>query len=214
MSAVPDLALVPSRTALVVVDMQNDFVRAGAPMEVPTARDTLDAHRALIAAARELAMPVIFTRFLAGPEPSLVWRWSPRLAPPDRACWKGVLRTYDDVTDELDGSAVVDELGVQPDDPQVEKYGYDAFHETHAAALLRAHARDTIIVTGTVTQICVSDTVRGAFHRGIGVVVAADAVSSYDEELHRTTLRGLELKYARVADSSAIIAELRDHAAR
>lgn len=213
MIGVPDLVLDPLRSALVVVDMQNDFVRAGAPMEVPTARDTIEVHRALIRAARDHDMPVVFTRFLAGPEPTLVWRWSPRLAPPVHACWKGVMRAYDDIEGEHDGSAVIDELDVRTTDLQVEKYGYDAFHGTNAAAVLHALGRDTIVVTGTVTQICVSDTVRGAFHHQIGVVVASDAVSSYDEELHRSTLRGLEMKYARVCDSAAIIAELRDHKA-
>jgi nicotinamidase-related amidase len=209
MSTIPDLTLVPTRTALAIVDMQNDFVRSGAPMEVPTARDTIGAQKDLIRAARELGMPVVFTRFLAGPQPSLVWRWSPRLAPPDCACWKGVYRTYQDVEGERDGSAVIDELDVRPDDIVIDKYGYDAFHETYLAAALRAHGRDTVVVAGTVTQICVSDTVRGAFHRGFGVVVAADGVSSYDEELHRTTLRGVEMKYGRVAPSDVVIAELR-----
>lgn len=204
------IRLKPESAALVVVDMQNDFVRTGAPMEVPDARATIRAHLDLIAAARELSLPILFTRFIAGPRRTLVWEWSPALATDVRACWKGVRRHYDDVTGARDGSAVIDELGVRDDDHQIEKFGYDAFHETRSAAILRAAGRDTIVVTGTVTQICVSDTVRGAFHRDIGVVVAEDAVSSYDEELHRTTLRGLGQKYARVATSQAIIDELRD----
>lgn len=202
------IRLRPADSALIVVDMQNDFVRAGAPMEVPDARATIPAHLELIEAARSHDMPVVFTRFLAGPQRTLVWEWSPALAPDVRACWKGVRRRYDDADAELDGSAVIDELGLQEGDHQVEKFGYDAFHETYLASLLRANGRGTVIVTGTVTQICVADTVRGAFHRNLGVVVAEDAVSSYDEELHRTTLRGIRLKYGRVESSRVIVDEL------
>jgi nicotinamidase-related amidase len=49
--------------ALLIVDMQNDFVRQGAPLEVPDARDTLDVHRALITAFRECGRPVIYPTF-------------------------------------------------------------------------------------------------------------------------------------------------------
>jgi ureidoacrylate peracid hydrolase len=64
------------------------------------------------------------------------------------------------------------------------------------------------VVTGTVTQICVEDTVHGAFHEGYRTVVVSDAVSSYDEELHRATLRNIDLKYGRVLSANEVLAEL------
>ncbi len=74
--------------ALLIVDMQNDFVRAGAPLEVPDARATFDVHRRLIRLFRDIGAPVVYTRFLATPEPSLLWRWSPQFAPPTLCCRK------------------------------------------------------------------------------------------------------------------------------
>ena len=59
--------------ALVIVDMQNDFVRVGAPLEVPESRPTIPAHQALLAVCRERRIPVIYTKFVAGPERTLVW---------------------------------------------------------------------------------------------------------------------------------------------
>ena len=50
--------------ALVIVDMQNDFVRTGAPLEVPDARGTIDVQRRLLAAFRARRLPVLYTRFL------------------------------------------------------------------------------------------------------------------------------------------------------
>ena len=56
-----------SAAALLVVDLQNDFVREGAPQEVPDARATLPAVKALLGACREAGVPVLFTRYTAGP---------------------------------------------------------------------------------------------------------------------------------------------------
>jgi nicotinamidase-related amidase len=196
------------RTALLVVDMQNDFVRAGAPMEVPDARGTIDAQRELIGVARAKNVPVLFTRFLAGPAYTLVWEWSPLLGPEVQSCWKGVMRSYDDIADKRDGSDVIDELRPEPADHVIEKYGYNAFHDTNTLSTLHALGRNMIIVAGTVTQICVNDTVRGAFHHGLRTVVARDGVSSYDAEQHNATLRGLDMKYARVLDNAQILVEL------
>ncbi len=86
--------------ALVVVDMQNDFVRVGAPLEVPEARATIPVQQTLIDTCRELGIPVIYTKFLAGPERILLWEWSPVHAPPVCSCWKGVALDYPDVDRE------------------------------------------------------------------------------------------------------------------
>jgi nicotinamidase-related amidase len=194
--------------ALVVVDMQNDFVRVGAPLEVPDARATIPVQRRLVDAFRAAQRPVVFTRFLAGPERTLMWNWSPVIAPPTCCCWPGFRRTYGDSAEELDCTAVVEELAPLPAEPQVEKYGYNAFHRTNLTDILRARRVDTVVLTGTVTQICVEDTARGAFHEGFQVVVVSDAVSSFDPELHRNTFRNVELKYGRVLTSDDVLSTL------
>ena len=63
--------------ALVVVDMQNDFVRQGAPLEVPTSRATIPVISGLVDTFHARDLPVIFTRFVSGPEPGLMWLCSP-----------------------------------------------------------------------------------------------------------------------------------------
>ena len=85
------------RSALIVVDMQNDFVRVGAPLEVPDARETIEVNQELLAWFRERHRPVVFTRFVAGPEPTLMWKWSEVIAPPTCCCWPGFMRSYADV---------------------------------------------------------------------------------------------------------------------
>jgi nicotinamidase-related amidase len=188
--------------------MQNDFVRVGAPLEVPDARETIDVHLQLLDWFRDRSRPVVFTRFIAGPSPTLMWKWSPQIAPPVCCCWPGFKRAYGDVDGERECVAVIDELTPLPGEAQVDKYGYNAFHRTSLSDRLIAHGVDTILVTGTVTQICVEDTARGAFHEGFQAAVVSDAVSSYAPELHRASLQTLAMKYGRVITADEALREM------
>ena len=180
----------------------------GAPLEVPDARETIDVHLELLGWFRARRMPVVFTRFIAGPSPTLMWNWSPQLAPPVCCCWPGFQRSYDDVEGERDCAAVIDELTPLPGDLQVDKYGYNAFHRTRLTSLLAAHGVDTVVITGTVSQICVDDTARGAFHEGFQAAVVSDAVSSYAPELQRASLQTLSMKYGRVVTADEALREM------
>ncbi len=194
--------------ALVIVDMQNDFVRVGAPLEVPEARATLAAHQRLIEVARRRDIPVVYTKFLSQPEYYLLWEWSPECRPPTRCCWKGHQRHYDDIDREVDCSDIVDELYPEPRDALVEKYGYGAFHDTRLAELLRERRVGSLIVTGTVTQICVEETAREAFHHGFRTTLVSDAVSSFAPDLHAATLKNFAMKFGWVEDSETLLQHL------
>jgi nicotinamidase-related amidase len=198
----------PSRTALIVVDMQNDFVRVGAPLEVPDARATIQPIRSTIQLFRRLQRPIVFTRFIAGPKETLLWKWSPELRPPVNCCKPGFLRRYGDAEGELDCVAVIDELPVEPDDYVVDKYWYGAFFRTNLHDILLSEHVDTVVVCGTVTQICVEETARESFHHGLKTVVLSDCVSSYDAGMHGATLKNFALKFGRVLDSSVLAAEM------
>lgn len=191
--------------ALVVVDMQNDFVRVGAPLEVPDARATIAAHRRLIAAFRRAGAPVVYTRFLATPERSLLWNWSPQCAPPTCCCLRGHRRGYGDATGLLECSDVIDELAPEAGDLIIDKHGYGAFHGTRLSDALRQHGVRTLVVTGTVTQICVEETAREAFHHGFPTVMVADAVSSFAPDLHAATLANFAMKFGWVLGSEEVI---------
>jgi nicotinamidase-related amidase len=198
----------PSRTALIVVDMQNDFVRVGAPLEVPDARATIGPIRRTIDLFRRLGRPIVFTRFIAGPKETLLWKWSPELRPPVNCCRPGFLRRYEDTDRELDCIAVIDELTVEPGDYVVDKYWYGAFFRTNLYDILLSEHVDTTVVCGTVTQICVEETARESFHQGLKTVVLSDCVSSYDPGMHSATLKNFALKFGRVLDSRALEVEM------
>ncbi len=210
-AAGPGLAvsLVGKRGALIVVDMQNDFVRVSAPLEVPDARTTIPVISRLADAFRGRGLPVVFTRFLAGPERTLIWTWSPQLAPPVCCCWDGFQRTYGDIGGLRNCAAVVDELAPKVGDLVIDKYGYGAFHRTNLRDVLFARGVDTVAVVGTVTQICVDETVRGAFEAGLHTILVTDAVSSFDPDLHAATIRNVAMKFGWLSDSATLLREIR-----
>jgi nicotinamidase-related amidase len=194
--------------ALVVVDMQNDFVRAGAPLEVPDARATIAVHQRLLAAFRARGLPVLYTRFLSHEKDNLLWRWSPECHPATRACWPAHVRSYDDAPTPLRCADVIGELAPSPGELVIDKYGYGAFHGTGLDAHLRARGVRAVVVTGTVTQICVEETAREAFHHGYATTIVGDAVSSFAPDLHAATLRNFAMKLGWVSDADEVIAAL------
>ena len=194
--------------ALLIIDMQNDFVRMGAPMEVPDARMTIPQHQELLAFCRETDIPIIYTKFIAGPTRTLIWEWSPQLEPPIWACRRAHRRRYDDIGKELDCTDIIDEIYPAPKDYIVEKYGYGAFSNTNLEDILRSLGVESLVVTGTVTQICVEETAREAFHHGYRTTIVSDAVSSYVPDLHISTLKNFALKFGWVSPTAEVLQAL------
>jgi nicotinamidase-related amidase len=195
--------------ALIVIDLQNDFVRQGAPMEVPDARASLPFVKNLINAARNQKIPIIYTKFLTGPKKTLLWNWSPQIEE-SGACRRGLKRHYTELNAERLCADVVDEIYPNDGDYIVEKYGYSSFRNTNLKDILLSEGIDSVIVVGTVTQICVADTVHDAFALGIKVLVVSDCVSSFMEDLQAAFLKNFEMKFAWVKDCKETIKLIED----
>ncbi len=104
---------------------------------------------------------------------------------------------------------MIDELKPLPTELQIDKYNYGAFHRTSLLDSLTAQGVDTVVVTGTVTQICVDETARGAFREGLKAIMVSDAVSSFDPALHQATLANFAMKFGWVMTADEILAALR-----
>lgn len=202
----PDpFALELASAAFVIVDMQNDFVRVGAPLEVPDTRATIEPIKAVTRLFRAAGRPIVYTRFVTGEKETLLWTWSPQIRSPARCCRRGFVRRYEDIGAERECMAVIDELEVAPGDYVVDKYWYGAFFRTNLLDILQAEGVDTVVLAGTVTQICVEDTARGAFHNGLKTVVLSDCVSSFAPDLQAATLKNHAMKFGMVLDSASLI---------
>jgi nicotinamidase-related amidase len=196
------------KTAVVVVDMQNDFVRVGAPMSLQSCRDAIPNAQRVLEACRKVKMPVIYLKFITGPQETLVWTWSPQEYPPEKCCWKHHKRYYEDIGKEAEASDIIEELYPEPKDYIVEKYGYNGFYNTNLEAILQANHIEYLVVFGALTPICVDDTIAGAFERQFKVLAVSDAMGTFDAEFHKNSLRMINMKYGRVLTTEEFLQEL------
>ena len=199
------LALRPASTALLVVDMQRGFVDPGEAMEVPPARESVPRIRALVDLFRAKGRPVVFTEFVySDAAPLLVGA----LHPEHRRAVPGAPRGFGHPSSschEDDPSvATVPALAPRPDELVVRKRWYDAFAGTPLDGALRARGVDTLVVTGTMTDICVLATVVGAFNREYRITVVEDAVTTLWPEIQRATLDIIGRAYGRITSTKEV----------
>jgi ureidoacrylate peracid hydrolase len=203
------IPLVPGRTALLVVDMQRGFLDPGEAMEVPPARDVLPRVAELVAIFREKALPVVFTQFTYDEAaPLLVGELHPEHRPAPPGAPRGRGRPSSSCLAGDESVETVADLKPRADELVVTKHGYDGFHGTGLDDALRARGVGTLVVTGTMTDICVLATVTGAFHRQYRVVVVEDGVATLWPEVQRWTLDLVRRAYGRVMTAREIADEL------
>ncbi len=155
----------PDRTALLVIDMQYDFVAPGAPYESPPARDMIDRLNGLIRLARERSVPVIFTAHAHradGADLGAVKYLHP-LTASGQAMKEGT-----------QGVELYPKLDVQASDYIVAKRRFSAFYSTELDLLLRDLGVQVLIVAGVATNVCCESTVRDAFFRDYKVIFLSD----------------------------------------
>lgn len=161
------------KQALLVIDMLNDFVLEGAPLEVPATRTVLPVLRSRLEQARQAGTPVIYVCDAHAPDD----REFSRMGWPPHAV-RGT-----------EGAHVVSDLAPQPGEEVVEKTTYSGFHETRLAEVLSKFAVDELILTGCVTNICILYTAADAVMRGYRVTVPLDCIAALDPREGEFALR-------------------------
>src|SRR5512134_701993 len=148
--------MAPSDRALLVIDLLEDFVRAGAPLEVPETRKILPAVRRRIARARKEGELVVYVcdSHRKNDREFARMGWPPH----------AVAGTP--------GAAVVAPIAPRPGDVVVEKKTYSGFHGTSLNSVLRRHGVRAVDLSGCVTNICILYTAADAAMRGYDVTVA------------------------------------------
>lgn len=155
--------LLAARTALLVVDMQNDFVREGGALRVPAAEATVEPIQALLERARKAKVPILFTQDWHTPDDPEFRIWPPH-------CVAGTW-----------GAEIIPELSPQPQEIIVKKISYDPFFRTELEKILQDKGVETLVIVGTVANICVLHAAGSAALRGLKVVVPKDGVSALNE---------------------------------
>ena len=199
------LALRPASTALLVVDMQRGFVDPGEAMEVPPARESVPRIRALVDLFRAKGRPVVFTEFVySDAAPLLIGALHPEHRRAAPGAPRGFGHPSSSCHEDDPSVATVPALAPRPDELVVRKRWYDAFAGTPLDGALRARGVDTLVVTGTMTDICVLATVVGAFNREYRITVVEDAVTTLWPEIQRATLDIIGRAYGRITSTKEV----------
>ena len=203
------LAPEPGRTALVVVDMQRGFLDPGEAMEVPAAREIVPVIQHLLSVFRARRLPVVFTEFVYSESvPVLIGRLHPEHRPAPPGAPRGFGLPSSSCLEGTSSAETVPDLAPRPDEIVVRKRGYDAFAGTLLDRALRARNVTSLVVTGTMTDICVLATVTAALHREYRVTLVEDGVATLWPEIQRATLDIIGRAYGRIATSKEVADEI------
>ena len=192
-----------SRTAHVVVDMQNGFMEPGAPVEVPVARDIVGNVNTISRAVRAAGGINVFLRMTVDQSSMQTWsNWFKYFHSPETtAGFEGAFgrgRHYHQLWPEMD---------VAEGDLFVDKTRFGAFvpgasrlHEE-----LQARGIDTLIVTGTLTNCCCESTARDAMQMNYKLVFVSDANAALTDAAHNATLDNMCMLFADVRPTAEVL---------
>jgi len=210
-----DFQFDPDSTALVVIDMQRDFVESGGFGEalgndVSIVRRAIEPCAALLKSAREAGLLVIHTReghrddlsdCLPGKRTRGGKTFIGEPGPMGRILVRG-----------QPGHDIIPELAPLPGEPIIDKPGKGAFYATDLHIVLQSRGIRSLIICGVTTEVCVQSTAREANDRGYELVIPQDCCASYFPEFHKAALEMIKAQGAIVgwvSDSAAVIAALR-----
>jgi nicotinamidase-related amidase len=204
-----------STTALLIIDMQRDFMEPGGFGEtlgndVSQLARAVQPIAAVLQAARDTGMLVVHTREghlpdLSDAPPAKIERGAPSLRIGDPGPMGRIL-----IRGEA-GHDIIPALYPVPGEIVIDKPGKGAFYATSLGDDLKAHNISTLLVCGVTTEVCVNTTVREANDRGYRCVVLADGCASYFPEFHEMGLRMIKAQggiFGWVSDSAAVLQAL------
>jgi ureidoacrylate peracid hydrolase len=198
----------PASTAFVVIDMQNAFVAQGGVIEVPMARSIVPVINHTADLCRQLGIPVIWVRSMH-PKGGADWRgfFDHFVRPERREAAAAAL------SDDAPTSRFYSEMDIRDEDYVVLKNRYSCFitGSSSLERLLRSLGRDTVMLAGTKTNICVESTARDGMMLDFHMVVLRDATASLTDQEHQASLNVLVQEFADIITSDEALDELKQH---
>ena len=179
----------PSRAAVLVVDMLNEFLEPGGEMVLLEGRRVIEPINRLLAASREMGMRV-------------VWLCDEHPIPEDKEFEKRVPHCIGGTWN----AGIVDAMDVAPDELRIAKRRYSGFFGTDLDLRLREWGVQQVVVTGVVTNICVRSTVHDAYFLGYDVFVPEDCVSATSDREQASTLYDIDTHFGDVVTSEELLA--------
>ena len=200
----------PKRTALLVVDMQNGFLMRGVAHALcEEAIKIVPNINQIAAALRNAGGVVVWIKNTANEESHLSWSVRDAMDGPERTAKRNSSMAPGSKGHELWAG-----LDVKPEDLTVQKTRFSAFIQgsSNLEALLRARGIDTVIVTGTLTNVCCESTARDAMMRNFRTVMVTDANAAGSDELHNASLIAFYLKFGDIMPTAMVLSLFATHA--
>jgi ureidoacrylate peracid hydrolase len=195
----------PTRTALLIIDMQVDFASPEGAVgrwgvDLSTVPAALAAAKRLAEGAREAGVPVVFVGLQTSrEEDSPAWSERLRRRGGDADGESALCRQGEP------GAAFVGPMP-RSGEAVIGKLRYSGFFRTELDATLQRLGADTLVVCGLTTECCIDCTVRDAFHLDYHVFIATDACAAYEQDLHDGALKSLDLNCAILTTTDAVVA--------
>ena len=184
----------PSHTAVVVVDMINEFCKPGGRMVLPGYERLVPGQRLVIEAARAAGAPVVWVHDSHRRGMRRDREWLKRTPHCEEGSW---------------GTEVIDDRGARDDESHVITHRYSGVFQTDLDLVLKDMLVDQLVVFGVVTNICVRSTVHDAFFIGYEVVVPEDCCAATGPREQESTLYDIATHFGVVSDAAAVAAALR-----
>ena len=198
-------SLDPTTTALVVIDMQNVWVKQGMPAYSPYCEAIVPNINRLAAATRGAGGKVYWVRAIYGDDAPRTW--SAYMDFLDRGQMENMLQA---LTDGNEGAALWHDMDIQPEDEITIKRRFSALIQgsSDLGERLTAAGIDTLIVTGTATNVCCESTARDAFMLNYRTLMVSDANATSSDEAHNASLNALFNRFADVFTTDEVVALL------
>jgi ureidoacrylate peracid hydrolase len=198
--------IIPSKTALVIIDMQNYFMKPGFQGEVPMARAIVPNVNRLAAALRGLGGHVVWVKNATNDTRESWAVFHDWLQTPDRRD-----KRYATMDIGHEGHALWSELDAKPEDAQIVKKRFSAFIQgsSDIESHLRGRGIDTLLVGGTATNVCCESSARDAMMLNFKVIMVPDVLATHSDEDHNATLRTFYAIFGDVQTSDEAIESLK-----
>ena len=188
-----------TRPALLVIDMANAWTQPGYPFTCDGMDTIIPANQALLAAAREKSIPIVFT--------TTAYQ-NPTGPHSDAGLWH--LKIPAETLLEGSEAAAIDErLAPQPGEQVIVKKRASAFHGTWLAGYLQAHRVDTVIITGVTMSACVRNSTEDAIAEGFRPIVVREAVGDRAPGTVEWNLFDVDAKFADVEPLENVVRYLK-----
>lgn len=192
-----------SRTAHLIVDLQNGFMAPGAPVEVPAAREIVGRVNRISRAMRAHGGLNVFLRMILGPESHREWPVFYRKLPPGQTT-RGMSEAFSPAAHH---AALWPELEVEAGDLVVEKRRFSAFIPGASALhdTLQRRGIDTLIITGTLTNCCCESTARDAQQMNYRILFISDGTAAQSQPAHDATLENMRMLFGDVLTTEEVL---------